>query len=251
MALRSGEILHGRAVRVGRQHAHVDLHAAAQLKADLVVALGEHVEDAGEAQHLFDQRRALLVINAAGAGDQHVEIANGFAAAAQRAGRRDFVDALNVLEVLGQFLGGTVSFIEQESAGYAAIAFDRLEDLLLALFAEARQLAQLAFARQLLDALEVAHLKCAPHQRDGLRSEALDFQQLQHAGAILLQQFLMLLQFALPAQFLNVGGHAFADAGNLKQLLRLGQQTRRPAADGLRGLRQRGDKSGCGTSRRR
>ena len=134
---------------------------------------------------------ALRIVHAAFAGDEHVEVADGFAAAAQRAGGRDLLDALDVLQMLGQLLRGAVGFVEQEAAGDAAIILDRLQDFLLALFAQARQLAQLAFARQFLHAGEVADLEGAPQQRDGLGAESLDLQQLQHRGPVFLQQLLM------------------------------------------------------------
>ena len=117
----------------------------------------------GKAQDLFDQLASLLIVDATRPGDQHVEIAHGFAAAAQRPRRRDLLDALDVLQVLGQLLRRAIGFVQQEAAGDAAIVLDRLQDLLLALFAQARQLAQLALARQLLHAGEVAYLKGAPH----------------------------------------------------------------------------------------
>ena len=57
VVLGAGEVLHGRAVGFRRQQADVHLHAAAQLEADLVVAFGQHVGDAGEAQDLLDELR--------------------------------------------------------------------------------------------------------------------------------------------------------------------------------------------------
>ena len=238
VVLGAGEVLHGRAVGLRRQGAHVHLHAAAQLEADLVVALGQHFDDAGKAQDFFDQLRALLVVHAARSGDQHVEIADRLASAAQRTGGRDLLDALDVLQMLGQLLRGAVGFVEQEAPGDAAIIFNRLQDFLLALFAQARQLAQLAFARQLLHAGEIAHLEGAPQQRDGLRAESLDLQQLQHRGPVLLQQLLVRPELAAAAQLLDVGRHALADAGNLQQLLGFVDQCRdllRQSFDGLGG----------------
>ena len=196
VVLGAGEVLHGRAVGFRRQGAHVHLHAAAQLEADLVVALGQHFDDAGKAQDLFDQSGALLVVHAARSGDQHVEIADRLASATQRTGRRDLLDSLDVLQMLGQLLRGAIGFVEQEAARNAAIILNRLQDFLLALFAQARQFAQLAFARQLLHAGQVAHLERAPQQRDGFRSESLDLQQLQHRRPVFLQQLLVRAELA-------------------------------------------------------
>ncbi len=170
VVLRAGEVLHRGAVGVGRQGAHVDLHAAAQFEADLVVALGQHFDDAGEAQDLFDQLGPQMIVNAARPGDEHVEVADSFAAAAQRTGRRDLLDALDVLQMRRQLLGGAVGFVQQKAPGDAAIIFDGLEDLLLGLLAQARQLAQLAFARELLHSSQVAYLKGAPDQGNRFRA---------------------------------------------------------------------------------
>ena len=251
VVLGAGEVLHGRAVGFRRQGAHIHLHSAAQFEADFVVALGQHFDDAGKAQDFFDQLRALLVVNAARPGDQHVEIADRLPSTAQRTGGRDLLDAFDVLQVLGQLLRGAVGFVEQEAPGNAAVILNRFQDFLLALFAQARQFAQFAFARQLLHAGEIADLEGAPQQRDGLRPQPLDLQQLQHRGPVLHQQVLVRPKFAAAAQLLDVGRHAFADAGNLQQLLGLVDQSPRPAAAVLRWLRRRGDRSGCGTSRRR
>ena len=110
-----------------------------------------------------------------------------------------------------------------------AIVLDRLEDFLLLLFAHARQFAQLALARQLLDAFQVADLVRAPQQRDRLRAEALDLQQLEHRRAVLLQQLGVQRDAPGLVEILQVRAHALADAGNFEQLLGFGNQ--RP--DGL------------------
>src|SRR5271157_1331510 len=224
VVLRAGEVLHGCAIRFRRQSADVHLHSTAQLEADLVVALGEYLLNAREAQNLLDERGAPGVVNAARSGNEHVKIADGLATAAQRAGGRDLLDALDVLQVLGQFLRGAVGFVDQEASSNAAIILDCLQDFLLALLAQPRQLAQLAFARQIFHPSDIAHLEGAPQQRAGLRAEPLDLQQLQHRWPVFLQQLLMNPKFAAAAQLLDVRRHAFANAGNLQQLLRIVQQ---------------------------
>ena len=182
------------------------------------------------------KRGALFVVNAARAGDQHVEIADRLPSAAQRTGGRDLLDAFDVLQMFGQLLRGAIGFVEQEAPGDAAVILNRLQDFLLALFAQARQFAQLAFARQLLHAGEIAYLEGAPQQRNGLRPQPLDLQQLQHRGPVFLQQLLMRAELAAAAQLLDVGGHAFADAGNLQQLLGFVDQCRDLLGQAFEGL---------------
>ena len=86
VGLRAGEILHGGAEGVRRQKAHIHLHAAAQAKADFVLAAGDDFHQAGKFDDVLDQLLAGRVIAAGLARDQNVEIADGFASAAQRAG---------------------------------------------------------------------------------------------------------------------------------------------------------------------
>ena len=64
----------------------------------------------------------------------------------------------------------------------------------------------------------------------------LDFQQLQHRRPVFLEQFLMLPELACLAELLDVGGHAFADAGNFQQLLGLAEQGRNLVGRGLNRL---------------
>ena len=196
------------------------------------------MNDARKAQYLLDQGRALLFVHAARPGDQHIQIADGFAPPAQRSRRRDFLYAFDLLQVLGQLFRRAVGFIQQKPPRDAAIILDCFEDFLLALLAHARQFAQLAVARQLFHSGEIAYLEGAPQQRDGLRSEPLNLQQLQHAGPVLLQQFLVLRKLAFAAQLLNIRRHSFTDTGNPQQLFRFIQQFRNLLRMSLQGFRR-------------
>src|ERR1019366_2395154 len=105
---------------------------------------------------------ALLVVNAARPGNQHVEVADRLPSTAQRTGGRDLLDPFDVPQVLGQLLRSAIGFVEQEAPRNAAVTLNRFQDFLLALFAQTRQFAELAFARQLLHAGEIADLEGAP-----------------------------------------------------------------------------------------
>ena len=58
--LGAGKVLQRRAVGGRGQQAHVHLQAAAQVEADLVFALGDHVVDAGIGGHVFDGGGGML-----------------------------------------------------------------------------------------------------------------------------------------------------------------------------------------------
>ena len=222
--LRSGEVLHGRAERFRRQQAHVDLHAAAQVEADLVVAAGDDVHQRRILRDVGDGLLASFFGGAGFSGDENVEIADGLAAAAQRSGGRDLVDAGILLEICREFFGFGFGGVDQEAAADAAIVLDGLEQLGFVLLAHARQFADLSLARQLLDAVDVADFVGAPDQRDGLRPEALNLQQLQHRRVIFLQQFGLNGELAVFEEFLQVAQHAFADAGDGEHLLGIGDE---------------------------
>ena len=153
------------------------------------------------------------------ARDQHVEVADGFASAAERACGRYLFDAGKILEVVDDFLGFAFRDIEQEASGDAAVVFDGLQEFLFVLFAHAGQLANLSFTGQLGHAVEITNVVGAPDKGDGLWSQALDLEQVEHRRVIFLKQFGVQGKFALFEHFLQVGQHAFADAGDGENFL--------------------------------
>ena len=107
------------------------------------------------------------------------------------------------------------------------------------LFSHTRQLADFSFTRKFRHAIHIADLVGAPDQRDGLGAESLNFQQLQHGRVILLQQSGLHGELAGIKEFLQVGQHPFADAGNGEHLLGIADdvlQLMCVAFDGLRGI---------------
>ncbi len=65
-----------------------------------------------------------------------------------------------------------------------------LQNILFALFAEARKVAQFAFARELRDAIDGADFEIAPEKRDLFWAERLQMEQVEQRGRIFLQQLL-------------------------------------------------------------
>src|SRR5205823_4062237 len=102
--------------------------------------------------YLLDYVVALRLVDAALAGDQDVEVAYRLASATQRSGGRDLLHPGQMRQVSAELLRDDVRVIQAEAPGNLAVALNRLQDLLLLLLAYARQLAQLALARQLLHA---------------------------------------------------------------------------------------------------
>jgi len=79
-----------------------------------------------------------------------------------------------------------------------------------------------AFARQLFHPIHVAHLVGTPDQRNRLRSQPLNLQQLQHRRVILLEQVGLHAEAAVLEQLLQIDQHAFADAGDSEHFLGFG-----------------------------
>ena len=123
VGLGAGEVLQRGAVGFGGQQAHVDLQAVAEIEADLVFALGDDAVDAGIGGDVFDGGRGVFRL-AGGAGDEQVEVAGGFAAAAQRAGGRDAFDAVEGEQIGGDAVGGFFGLVDAEAAGAAAVVLD-------------------------------------------------------------------------------------------------------------------------------
>ena len=163
---------------------------------------------------------ARFVGRATFAGDENVEVANGFAPAPQRPGRRHLLDSRRLHQVRDQLVGQLLGGIEREAAADAPVIFNRLEQFLLVFFAHARQFANLAFARQFFHAVDVANLVGAPDQRNRFWPEALNLEQLKHRRAILFEHLGVDLDIAFAKQVLQVREHAFADAGHRQQFFR-------------------------------
>ena len=103
-----------------------------------------------------------LLVVAGAHGDEQIEIADRFLAAAKRAcGRHGFNRFACLRDVGAELLRFVVRHIDQESpdARQMLELLGGFQDILLALFAEAGQVAQLAFARELFDAVDCGDLE--------------------------------------------------------------------------------------------
>ena len=224
VGFRSREVLHSCSERIRRQQAHVDLHSAAQVEADLVVAAGDHIHERRILRHVRNGLLSSFFGGAGFSGNENVQVPHCLASSPQGSRRRDLVDTGKLLEIRGEFFGFRLGCINQKAPTNAAIVFDGLEQLRLVLFAHARQFANLALSRQFLDTVHIADFVGAPDERDRLRPQSLNLQQLQHRRAVLLQQFRLHRQLAVFEEFLEIAKHAFADAGNFEDLLRLSDE---------------------------
>ena len=121
-------------------------------------------------------------------------------------------------KIRDQFRRDLLPEAQQETAGALAILRDRLEHLLFQLGAHARQLAQLLLLADALQLVDGGDLVVLVDQRDALRAQALDLQQLEQRGRKLRQQRVALFERAALGEFLEHARDAFADARNLGDL---------------------------------
>ena len=188
---------------------------------------------------MLDRVGTLAVVDTARAGYQDVEIAHRLAAAAQRTGGCDLVDAGNGREIFGKLLGFDLRVIDEIAAADALVVFDGLDQLEFVLLAHAGKFTNLPGAREFLHSIHVGNLVGAPDQRDRFRPQTLDLQQLQHRRVIFLEQLGVQREPAVLEQFLQVFQHAFADSGNGQHFLGIRDQVGhalREILDGLGGV---------------
>ena len=95
---------------------------------------------------------------------------------------------------------------------------DRFQNVLFAFFAEAFQVAQLAFARQLFHLFDRSGLECFPEMRDLLGPERLQLEQLENRFRIFFEELFAQGVVAGLEDFLDVVGKALADAGQIHEL---------------------------------
>src|ERR1700680_1163104 len=103
MGLAAGEVLQGCAEGIGGKKADVNLHSAAHGKTHLVFAASDDVHQAGQLDDVINQFLPFFIVATSFPGYQDVEIADGFASAAQGSGGSDIFDAGISAHVLDDF----------------------------------------------------------------------------------------------------------------------------------------------------
>ncbi len=218
---RSGEVQQSSAKALLIKQPHVHLDTGVQREANFIFAVRQNLVDSRVLQNMFgDGVDVLLRSEAVGKRKQQVKIADGFFSPAQGARRRDGSDALSVFfDVRDHAFGRRFRRIQSEAAGRSLERLDGLEDVLLAFFTEARHLAQFALKSEFLDVSHGGGLEVRPQKRHLLRSQRLQVQNIKQRNRIFLQQLLPQTVVAGLQDFLQMLGHALADARQLFQLV--------------------------------
>ncbi len=217
MHLAAGEVLEGGAVAAAGEEADIDLEVVAEGEADFVLALGEKLVDERESGNVF-YGGADDVGFAGWAGDEEVEVADGFAAATEAAGGRDLVDAGEFADEIADDVGMVSRLVDAEAAGVFAMVLDALEELGDEFFAHAGELGEVAGLGGGFERVDVRDLAGGPDEGYGLGAHAGEAQEFEHGGFVFLQELFAQGDGAGGEESLNVGRHAFADAGDGEEL---------------------------------
>ena len=113
--------------------------------------------------------------------------------------------------------GCLFGLVDAEAAGAAAVVVDALAELFNLLCAHAGQAGEAAGFNGLGELVDAGDFGGVPEERDGFGAHAGELEEFQQAGAVFGEQFVAQGQGAGGGDGLQVGGHAFADAGNLEQ----------------------------------
>lgn len=246
MILRSGEVLERRAPARRWDDAEIGLHSAVEHDAALRLSRREDLDHVGRrAEGLVDRRRVLLARR-----DEDVEIADRLGAAAQAARGLACEDAGHRLHACDERLG------RHERLGHRAPLRsgrallprgDRNDELLLLLLSEARQIAELACLRRLLERVDGGDASLLPDLLRRLQADARDVHQVEQAGRKLRTQLLGLRDLPGLEQLLDPARDAAADPTHRLELACAHEvrDARRGALDRARGVAERANGEGA------
>ena len=217
MHLAAGEVLEGRSVAGAGEETDVDLEIVAEGEGDFVLAFGDELVDEGEGRDVLDGCRDDVGF-ACGSGGEEVEVADGLAAAAERAGGDDLVDAREGADEIDDGVGVLLGFVDAEAAGVLAVVFDAFEELGDELFAHAGKLGEVTGFGGGFEAVNVTDLAGGPDESYGFGSHAGETKEFEHGGFVFLQELFAEWHGSGGEEGLDVRKHAFANAGDGEEL---------------------------------
>ncbi len=126
------------------------------------------------------------------------------------------------LEVESEAFGCDLRVVEMEAAAVLAVFVDAFAQLLDELVADARQIGEAALVDGYSEVIDGGDASGLEDECDGLGAHAGELEQLKHGGLVAREQFIAQRHGAVLLDRLDVGDHAFADAGNLEQAFGIG-----------------------------
>ena len=214
VGLRSGEILHRRAARLGRDQPQIRLIPLPQQHARLRLAL---TQDAVH-QLVRHERRHHIVAPVVDAADEDVEVAAGLAAAAQAADDVDGRAGRALAQVCGQRVGDRRGIGQQVTPRMRLLLGDGLQDELFLLRAHPLDRPQRPGRGRRFELVERGDALRFVQQRDRLRADTLKAEQVEDRRRELLEQLLVIGGRAGRADLEDLRGEVLADARNRAEL---------------------------------
>ncbi len=223
MFLRPGEVEQRRAETLLFKQTHVDLQPILQREADLVLAVRQRLVDTRKLKNVLGQGIHVFLRRVARAKrQQQIQIANGLLAAPKRTCRSYVLDRLaSFLDMRNDLRSRRFRCINVKPPRRFLEHFDRLQNILFALFAKTGKVAEFPLFCDFLYIGDCPGLEVGPQKRHLLGPERLQLQQIQNRRRIFLQQFFPKRIITRLNDFLKMLHHALSDSRKLFQLFRL------------------------------
>ena len=114
-------------------------------------------------------------------GNQQIQIACGFASAAQRAGGSDSLNAGESQQIRGDAPSSVLGHVDTISSGAAAIFLDALAKFFNLLFSHAGQAGETAGVDGLGELVDAVDLSCGPEERNCLGAHPGQLEQFKES----------------------------------------------------------------------
>ena len=174
------KILHRRAIAFGRQRPHIHLDSfQSDFRACLIFSVAEHLMDTRKVNETFQRGSGIGPVTKRSRSPTVSFPRRRLPAAVT-------FSTPELREILDEFVGRPPRERQQEPAGTAAILLNGPKDLLFEFCSHSGQCPQLLFIANPLQIVDGADSKMLEQEGNALRPEALNLQQLESGGWILL-----------------------------------------------------------------
>src|SRR5208337_2858217 len=220
--LRPREIQQPRSKILLLQQPHIHLQPILQRETHLVLAVRQRLINPRIRQNMLRHRIHFLLLGVPlRQRQQQIQIPHRLLPPPQRPRRRHRLHRFpRLLDVRDNRRRRIFRRIQAESPRRLLEHLHRLQNVLLALLPKPRQVPQLALFCQFLDVRHRPRLERLPQHRHLLRSQRLQFQQIQNRLRIFLQQLLPQTVVARLHNLLQMLYHPLANPRQFRQLLR-------------------------------
>ncbi len=225
MGLGAGEVVQGGTETRLLHHAQIHLQPALQPDTGAGGALGQHQ------RHFVVTDKPIHDRCGISGGDQQIDVADGFLAAAVAAGDDGMLHARNSREEFAQRFGVLGGDRQLEALLRCRLHPQRIENGGFGFLAEPRQLADAAGARGARQFIRIADVQLLVECADALRSQPRDLQEFRDRRRQLPAQPVQRPAVTARDDLGDLGGQVFADSGQLGEVIALCHHVRRRHAE--------------------